>query len=95
MANEIDKVVKENLDNSITPLLRLLSNMAVTNMVEIPDELHVTIERKPDFLKHITLSNGTEAILHVEFQSQNEEGMAYRMLEYYSLLLRNCFKTSS
>ena len=51
------------------------------------DKLQTTIEKEPDFIR-IVRTDAEEFILHIEFQTQDEEGMIYRMQEYYGLLRR-------
>ena len=56
-------------------------------MIEIPDDLQVTKELFPDFLKKVLHDiNEKDFILHLEFQSADDYGMAKRMLNYYSML---------
>jgi predicted transposase YdaD len=55
---------------------------------EIPDDLQLTKERKPDVLKKITDRHNRTFILHIEWQSQNDKNMAYRMAEYAVMLYR-------
>ncbi|MGB3589188.1 MAG: hypothetical protein WBA23_21760 [Tunicatimonas sp.] len=54
MANEYDKIIKENIEALILPLAGRLFQLEIKSMTEVPDELQVTLERKPDYLKHIT-----------------------------------------
>ncbi|MEM6845394.1 MAG: hypothetical protein AAF632_24490 [Bacteroidota bacterium] len=88
MPNDYDKIIRENIEAIILPLAGRLFELDIKSMEEVPDELQVTLERKPDFLKRITTRDNQNAILHIEFQSTNDGGMVYRMLEYYALLLR-------
>jgi predicted transposase/invertase (TIGR01784 family) len=87
MANHYDKIIKENLEELLYPLVEQIIGLNLEELEEIPDELQRTIERKPDFLKRV---NATESsyILHLEFQVANDREMHYRMLEYKSMLLR-------
>ena len=87
MSQEYDKIIKENIEAIILPLADKLLGISPVNMVEIPDELQRTIERKPDFLKKVTDKNGAVYILQIEFQSSNETEMVLRMLEYKSMLM--------
>ncbi len=54
---------------------------------ELEDKLQTTIEKEPDFIR-IIKTDAEKFILHLEFQTQDEEGMIYRMQEYYGLLCR-------
>ena len=72
----------------VLPLLNKLLGITPQRLEELPDELQVTIERKPDLLKRVMTHQGEELILHIEFQAKNDRLMPYRMLEYKALLLR-------
>lgn len=51
MANEYDKVFKENIEEIILPLAEKLFGIHPETLEEIPDDLQITIERKPDFFE--------------------------------------------
>ncbi|MCU0447473.1 MAG: hypothetical protein MUE85_21455 [Microscillaceae bacterium] len=89
MAQDYDKIFKENIEQIILPLAEKILQIHPEKLVEIPDDLQRTIERKPDFLKKVAHKDHTkDYILHLEFQTKNEPKMVYRMHEYYALLLR-------
>jgi predicted HTH domain antitoxin len=88
-AQDYDKILKENIEEIILPLAEKLLKIKADRMEEIPDDLQRTIERRPDFLKKILHDNSDkDFILHIEFQTDDDPNMVYRMVEYYSLLLR-------
>ena len=92
-ANEYDRIMKENIEPILLPFAQKMLGLQGAKYTSIKDDLHVTIERKPDFLKKVKEINKSKSyILHIEFQSTDEKNMVYRMLEYKSLLLRK-FKT--
>jgi predicted transposase/invertase (TIGR01784 family) len=87
--NEYDRIMKENIEPVLLPFAQKLLGLQGAKYTSIKDDLHVTIERKPDFLKKVRESENTRSyILQIEFQSTDEKDMVYRMLEYKSLLLR-------
>jgi hypothetical protein len=89
VANDYDKIFKENIENLIPFLARKVLGIDVDILVELPDEIQLTVERKPDFLKKVIPTNGSEHyLLHLEFQTVVDKDMPYRMLEYFALLLR-------
>lgn len=89
MANDYDKIFRENIEELILPLVEKLMNLKTERMEEIPDDLQWTIERKPDFLKKILHKDRSkDYVLHIEFQSSEASDMVYRMHEYYAMLLR-------
>jgi hypothetical protein len=89
MAQDYDKIFKENIEEIILPLTEKLLDIHPEKLEEIPDDLQRTIERKPDFLKKVVhKDNSKDFILQIEFQLDDDFDMVYRMLEYYSMLLR-------
>ncbi len=89
MAQEYDKIFKENIEELILPLAGKLLNIHPEKIEEIPDDLQATIERRPDFLKKVLHTESRkDYILHIEFQTVDDLDMVYRMSEYYALLLR-------
>ena len=71
------------------PIANRLLNLSIPALEEIPDDLHQTIERKPDFLKKVLHPNEADNyILHFEFQTKDDDEMLERMLEYYAMLYR-------
>ena len=85
---EFDKIIKENIEAIFVPLLEKLLNLSINKTIEIKDKLQVTIEREPDYLKKIIDHEGREFILHLEFQTQDDHEMVYRMAEYKAILQR-------
>ena len=55
---------------------------------ELKDKHQTTIEKKADFILIAETDGGEKFILHLECQSLDEQGMVYRMQEYYGLLRR-------
>lgn len=90
MAHEYDRIIKENIEAILLPLVkRVLKLPEPAGLVEIPDDLQRTIERRPDFLKIVTDELGQNLyVLQIEFQTVDEPKMLYRMLEYAALLIR-------
>lgn len=87
--NEYDRILKENIEPILLPFAQKLLGLTGAKYTSIKDDLHTTIERKPDFLKKVReIGENKSYILQIEFQSIDEKEMVYRMLEYKSLLLR-------
>jgi hypothetical protein len=88
MAKDFDKIIKENIEATIIPLMKKVLGIEPESMLEIPDDLQRTIERYPDFLKIITGKSSDVFVLHIEYQAADDDEMLERMLEYFSLLYR-------
>ncbi|MEL7146993.1 MAG: hypothetical protein AAFO69_11530 [Bacteroidota bacterium] len=85
---EYDKIIKENIEAIFEPLLEKLLNISIKQATEIKDKIQTTIEREPDFLKRIIDHDNHEFILQLEFQTQDDHEMKYRMAEYKAILQR-------
>jgi len=85
---EFDKIIKENIEVILLALGKKLLGIDIKNPVDLPEKIQSTVEREPDFLKKITTDDGSEIILHLEFQTTDEPKMIYRMAEYKALLQR-------
>lgn len=88
MAKKIDKIIKENFEEIFVPLTKKLLKLEFEQAEEIPDDLQITLETQPDFLKKVKSADNNAYILHIEFQSSNDVEMAERMLLYYSMLYK-------
>jgi hypothetical protein len=88
LGNDYDKILKENIAALLLPLTEKYLGIRIKDSRELKDKLQTTIEKEPDFIRVVRTDTDEEFILHLEFQTQDEEGMVYRMQEYYSLLRR-------
>ena len=89
MAKQYDKIIKENLEEIFLPLTKKLLNLKFEHAEDITGELHITLETLPDFLKRIKNQKPEiDYILHIEFQSTDDNTMVERMLLYYSMLFK-------
>ncbi|MCS6794780.1 MAG: hypothetical protein RMJ97_06215 [Raineya sp.] len=89
MAQDYDKILRENIEEIILPLIEYVLDLHPEKLEEIPDDLQVTLERSPDFLKKVVHSDSSkDYILHIEFQVEDSKEMIYRMLEYHAILVR-------
>ena len=86
--SDFDRVIKENIEAVFLPLLDKLFGLSIRNTFEIKDKVQRTVEREPDFLKRVIDYTGLEFILQLEFQTNNDPEMVYRMAEYKALLQR-------
>ncbi len=88
MANDYDKILKENIATVFLPLAEKYLGIRIVRSEELKDKLQTTIEKETDFIRIVETDGGGRFILHLEFQRVDEEGMLYRMQEYYGLLRR-------
>jgi hypothetical protein len=86
--NQYDKILRENLEAALPGLIRNLLGIHARYTEELPDDIQHTKERKPDVLKKVTDTNDETFVLHIELQVKDEREMAFRMAEYYIMLLR-------
>jgi hypothetical protein len=86
LANDYDKILKENIASVFLPLTEKYLGIRIEQSEELKDKLQTTIEKEPDFIRLVQTGDGDRFILQLEFQSVDEEGMVYRMQEYYGIL---------
>jgi hypothetical protein len=81
-----DKILKENIGQIFLALAEKQLGIRIQKSEELKDKLQTTLEREADFLRKITTKEGNTFILHLEFQTTDEENMIYRMQEYHAIL---------
>ena len=85
--NTYDKILKENFRELVVPLVFRQEGIDPVSSEPLPEEINSTINRKIDFLMRILEKNGSESIVHIEFQTRMPRAMVYRVAEYHGLLL--------
>jgi hypothetical protein len=88
LAGHYDKILKENIAAIFLPLAEKYLGIHILKSEELKDKVQVTLEKEPDFIRIVETREGERFILHIEFQRTDEEGMVYRMQEYYGILRR-------
>ena len=86
--NLYDKVIQENLSAMIGAIVQKHLRIDAEHIKPITLNLQRTIERKPDYLAEIKDRQGHRFLLHLEFQTKNDQDMVFRMNEYQALILR-------
>ncbi len=81
-----DKVLKENIESVFLPLTEKYLNFKIVSSRVLEAKLQSTTEREADFLRIVKTDKGEEFILHLEFQSENESDMVYRIKEYNAII---------
>jgi len=87
MAQQYDRIIKENIQDILLEFLKETTNLQFSKYEVIYPEFPVTIKRIADFVVKAKSSSQEEEIIHIEFQSSNDNNMVSRMLIYYGLLL--------
>lgn len=83
---EYDKIIKEIVESVFIALSKKLLGFEIRNARAITEKLQTTIEREADFLKLVSIDEGRDIILHLEFQREDDKNMVYRMAEYKAIL---------
>jgi hypothetical protein len=88
MANEFDKIFKENAKQLISAVARkVLGIEGLENAEEVKATLQKTLEREPDWLLKIVRPIPSESsIFHGEIQTDDVKNMLDRKLVYFALL---------
>lgn len=86
--NSFDKAIKENAEELFLPLVAKKLGVKIVSSKLLPEKMQTTLEREVDFLRLIKTSEDEEMIIHLEFQTQNNHEMIYRMAEYHGIELR-------
>ena len=87
-AHAFDKILKENLEATILPLMEQLMNIRIRTFEKLTQKLQVTLEREPDFIRIVETETQERFILHLEFQTNNDTEMVFRMAEYKAIIQR-------
>jgi len=85
-----DKIMRENLQKLFLPLVAERLNFKFKSVQPLPDKQPTTVIRETDaFLLIETYSEEEPTfILHLEFESKDDDEMVYRMMEYHGIELR-------
>lgn len=86
--NLYDRIFRENAKYIFIPLIEQELNIKITSFQELQEKFTKTIERETDFLYRVTTSEKKEILLHIEFQTQDDKDMLYRMAEYHGLIYK-------
>lgn len=86
--NIYDRIFKENAESLFIPLIEARLGTRIKDFRPLKEKLHITIEREMDFFYEVNTEEGKRIYLHIEFQTQDDEEMIYRMSEYHGIVLR-------
>jgi len=85
--NIFDRVFRQNSPKMVSWVERRYEYQ-VKKHVFLKEKIAKTLEREIDFLCKLTTRTGHEFLLHMEFQSADNDEMIYRMREYHALISR-------
>ncbi|MEL7123222.1 MAG: hypothetical protein AAFO07_27485 [Bacteroidota bacterium] len=86
--NVFDRIFKENAEAIFLPLINQVLNLTITSYQPLREKLVKTLEREVDFLYEVVTENQRKFLLHLEFQSNDDKQMIYRIAEYHGLIIR-------
>jgi len=83
-----DKIIRENLKEFVDGFITNVLGIKYISIEDETEKIARTLEREPDFVFVVKPINGDNYVLHLEFQTTDEQDMHYRMFEYCALLYR-------
>lgn len=86
--NAFDKILKESAEDIFLPLVARQLGITIVSSKALPEKVQTTMEREMDFLRLIKTSDGEEMVIHIEFQTQSDKEMLYRISEYHGIEFR-------
>ena len=84
-ANDYDRIFKENAEAIFMPLIKRELGLNIKYYQALPEKFTKTLEREVDFLYRVKDEDDKEFLLHIEFQTQDDKNMIYRMGFYHGL----------
>ncbi len=69
-------------------MVELQLNIKIESFQALQEKVAKTIEREVDFLYRVFTKDQKELLLHLEFQTEDDKEMLYRMVEYHGLIYR-------
>jgi hypothetical protein len=86
--NAFDKIFRENAESIFMPLVEEKLGIKIKTFIQMKEKRQTTLEREMDFFYEVETEDGNKFILHLEFQTENEDDMLYRNGEYHGIALR-------
>jgi len=83
-----DRIFKENAPAIFMPIIEREMGIKIKSYKPIDSELPRTIGRRVDFFCRIVREDGTEELLHIEFQTADDYEMVERVGEHHGIMLR-------
>jgi hypothetical protein len=86
--NQFDKILKENAREIFLPLIEMRMGVKIKKFQPLPTKFQTTIEREMDSFYKVETETGEKFILNLEFQTDDEPLMVYRIGEYHGIAQR-------
>ncbi len=86
--NAFDKIMKEIIEKVFRPLVESRLGVKILKSTPLKEKMQTTVEREMDFFYEIVPEEGETFILHLEFESGDNQDMVYRVGEYHGMSLR-------
>lgn len=85
---QFDLIIKESFQSVFLQSNQSWLGLDLSNaeVKEVERTLNRPTHREVDFLRHVTMPNGEEFLLHIEFQTEDYTNMHLRMSEYRAML---------
>ncbi len=86
--NAFDKIMKEIIEKIFRPLVEERLGVKIAKSIPLKEKMQTTVELEMDFFYEILPEQGEPFILHLEFESGDNQEMVYRVGEYHGMSLR-------
>lgn len=86
--NIYDRIFRENASHFFIPLLKQQYGLQIKSFRPLEVKFPSTSENEVDFLYELLLQDGSQQILHIEFQAANDSNMLARMQEYHAKIYK-------
>jgi len=86
--NLYDRIVKEDSDFTFDMFMEVKYGIEVKDYQPLQEKIPRTLERELDALYKITTDEEGEKLIHIEYQTKNDNEMVRRVQEYNSLIYR-------
>jgi predicted transposase YdaD len=86
--NAFDKIFKEIIEKVFRPLIEQRLGIKILKSTPLKEKMQTTVELEMDFFYEIIPEEGEPFILHLEFESGNNNELVYRIGEYHGMGLR-------
>ena len=85
MKHKYDHMLRDNLKDSVIASAETFFGMKVVHYQLLDTIETVTQKREVDFICIVELADGSKRLLQIEFQTQDDQDMVFRMRNYWAL----------